>query len=656
MGNLYSDADKVYTDSSMLDEIIHNLKLILQGIILKDLQEAEDNETTESIAQSDLYMAITDGTVLFSEFLYDGPIMRRMNAYIIEKGLELDPFTDDEITEYIIDNDAIPKPYRPILLQLASEDFMSSYVELNNYYRRLNGQKDIGDADFYVDISYIPAAYYQQFIPDDVLANYDSTGKTANEIKSDMREMAKEYLLNTPITDFTSYQISLMDTVGIMENILTDNPNVPYLRHLGAKKISIYRARKADRYEILYMPDCELQIRKRYQDIFDTLRVMYLKRYYSPAYKFENPYYDKFFAILLICQTANDIIVEMPEYFISRTVFDARTVQLILEANGVKYFPEIPLKYQIALVRCLTTLIKYKSTTKNIFDIAKRVFNLKNVEISKYYLLKKRNIDPNELLPFDLNGGPANDTGIVYDREHEADGGWPGTGEDGSQLPIYDGGTPTKSTNFFTTSDLNLMYSLYFVRVPIGDTLDNYLRNTLYHTPYDSLTNIDPYWDGPYNHEYVKYEILKKDFTTQSTKYLSLTSGMSSNDYIFQIVYFLNMIMNTTADSKFLNLEVPVISQSATFNIHDLIIMLYCLSFQYFDPATDDIILLHNRDPKSHTDVDPEVVIGDYDPQVLNDWDMDGGPPTPQEAYYNGDGGPYKNSRSIKSKSSNRFS
>ena len=50
MSRLYSDADKVYTDSSMLDEIVHNLKLILQGIILKDQQEAEDNETAESIA------------------------------------------------------------------------------------------------------------------------------------------------------------------------------------------------------------------------------------------------------------------------------------------------------------------------------------------------------------------------------------------------------------------------------------------------------------------------------------------------------------------------------------------------------------------------------------------------------------------------------
>ena len=643
MGYLYTDADKVYTNSSMLDELIHNIKLILQGIILKDQNEAELNETQESIEQSDTFLAITDGTVRFSEFHYNEHLLRELNQYIIDNELELDLLTEEQIYDYIIDNDEIPKAYRSILLQIASDEFMASYVELNNYYRRLNGQKDIGDADFYVDISYIPSNYYQQFIPEEVLAAYDPGDKSTFEIRADMKEMCKEYLLSTPITSFTSYQISLMDSSGIMEHILNDNTGCPYLRHLGAKKIDIYKARKAQRFEILYMPDCEGQIRKRFQDIFDTTRVMYLKRFYSTAYKFENEYYDKFFMILLLCQVANDIIVEMPEYFISRTVFDSRTVQTILEANGVKYFPEIPLKYQVAMVRALNTLIKYKSTTKNIFDIA-NLFSLKNVEISKYYILKRRNISSDEVDPFDLNGGYAQDA-TVYDKKHEADAGFPGTGEDGEALTMYDGGYPHKSTNFLSAADLNKMYTLEFIRVPIGDTLDNYIRNALYHTPYDTITNNDPYWDGPYTHEYVKYKILQKDFTVQSTKYLSLTSGYSSKDFLFQTVYFLNMIMNTSADSVWLNLSVPVISQSATFNIHDLIIMLFCLSCRYFDPATDDIINIKNRDPRPATYVDPAVMIGDYDPAVINDYDCNGSMPASHPEYYNADGGPALTSR-----------
>lgn len=648
----YTTADKVYTDNSMLDELVHNVKLILQGIIVKDQQEAEDNETPESISNADLYIAIKENKVLFTEFVYDGAIMREMNQMIIDEDLPLDPLTDEEIAEYVVDNSLIPDEYRPLLISIASDEFMANYTELNNYYRRLNGQKDLGDADFFVDISFIPPTYYQQFIPNDVLAAYNSTGKSQSEIRSDMRDMAIAYLQSTPITDFSTYQISLMDQVGIMDKILDQYPELPYLRHLGGKKIQIYNARKAERFEILYLPECESQIRARFQDIYDTTRVMYLKRYYSAAYKFENKYYDRFFILMLISQVANDLLVEMPEYFISRTVFDNRTVQLILEANGVKYFPEIPLKYQISIVRGLTSLIKYKSTTKNMYDIAK-LFFLKNVTVYKYYLMKKRNISTDDVVPSDYNGGDVY-TLIDYDLNWNdpyfigtydiCNGGWPGTGEPGASSDnqfsgVLDGGTPLKSTNFVTGADLDKMYSLFFIKVPIGDTLDNYLRDTIYRTNYDVITNEDPYWDGPNSHNYVKYEILKKNFTTQCTKYLSLGSSYSAKEYLFQVTYFLNLLLNTKADASLLNLQVPVISANAEFNIRDLVLLLYCFSFKYFEPQTDDIIDLKNRDPRPATHVDPTITYGDYDPEELQDWVMDGRFPGNEKQYYNADGG-----------------
>lgn len=674
----YTAADKIYTDDPMLDELVHNVKLMLQGIIVKDQQLAEDNETKESISQADLYMAITENKVLFSEFVYDGNLMREMNQKIIDEDIPLDPFTDKEIAKYVIDNDLIPYEYRPILLSIASDHFMESYVELNNYYRRLNGQKDLGAADFYVDISFIPPAYYQQFIFEDALIHYDSTGKSQSEIRSDMRNMCIEYIQSTPITDFTTYQISLMDQVGIMDNILETYPEVPYLRHLGVKKISIYRARKAERFEILYLPEAEPQIRYRFQDIYDTVRVMYLKRYYSQAYKFENPFYDRFFMLMLIVQVANDILVEMPEYFISRTVFDSRTVQLLLEANGVKYFPEIPLKYQISLVRGLTSLIKYKSTTKNMYDIAK-LFFLKNVTVYKYYIMKKRNISTDDILPSDYNGGdiesiepPGGGKSLPdyiawwnsyeyktghYDfdiirtdefgtewRNYIADGGYWSTGEKDSSPEngywnIIDGGTPIKSTNFVTGRDLDKMYSLFFIKVPVEDTVDNYLRDPLYHTPYDMITLEDSYWDGPNTHNYTKYEILKKNFTTEATKYLSLGSTYSMKEYMFQVTYFLNLLLNTPANAELLNLPVPIISGSAEFNIRDLVILLYCFSMKYFVPQTDDIIDLKNRDPRPPSHVDPYIMYGDYDPEALMDYIMDGGYAATLSRYYNGDGG-----------------
>ena len=119
----YTTADKVYTDNSMLDELVHNVKLILQGIIVKDQQEAEDNETPESISNADLYIAIKENKVLFTEFVYDGAIMREMNQMIIDEELPLDPLTDEEIAEYVVDNSLIPDEYRPLLISITSVHF-----------------------------------------------------------------------------------------------------------------------------------------------------------------------------------------------------------------------------------------------------------------------------------------------------------------------------------------------------------------------------------------------------------------------------------------------------------------------------------------------------------------------------------------------------
>ena len=69
----------------------------------------------------------------------------------------------------------------------------------------------------------------------------------------------------------------------------------------------------------------------------------------------------------------------------------------IFESNGVKYFDDIPLKYQIALVKNLNKLIKFKSTDKCIVDIIS-IFGINNIEVFKYYIMKDRYLNkPNDL-------------------------------------------------------------------------------------------------------------------------------------------------------------------------------------------------------------------------------------------------------------------
>ena len=607
----YTDKDKVYTDASLLDEITHNLKLMLNDCVLKDVEEALANETPESIAGGDVFVAAKEGHANFVDFKYTPEMFKKMNKIILANpDLGLHTLSNREIADYVADSSDVPKEYRPLLIEIASEMYLDTYEEKNNYYRKLNGQKPYQAADFFVDPIYISSDYLPQFVDD----KYTDP---------------EEFLINTPITEFPQYLLSLMETTGVMDKLIDDNPKLEYLRFLGAHSIDIYRARKAERFELLYLADAEEIVRARFQDLLQTNRAVYLKRYYSQAYKFENDYYDKFMIIMLIMQTANDLIAEIPEWYIRREVFDVRTAQYLLESHGIKFFPEIPLKYQISMVRAMNTLIKYKSTTKNIFDIAK-VFFLKNVEVYKYYILKVHNIDHTEVIPEDLNGGKAEDM-LGYDN---CDAGFAGT----ESSVVYDGGTASKSTNFVTGADLDKKYKLEFKKVPVRDTLDNYLHNTLNTSPYDTITTSDDYWDGTNNHTYVRQEILKKDFTAQCTKYLSLGTIYSASEYMFQIIYFINLLMNNPISTLNLEVRVPVINADTTFNLKDLIILLICFSFKYYENQTDDLIMWDNRDPHVAGIIIQYDTIGDYDPEN-GDLVIDGRYAADEKEYWNCDGG-----------------
>ena len=148
----YTIEDKLYTDNPLLDELVHNVKLMLNGIILKDQEEANDNETLESIEESDIFVAIKSDKASFYTLKYNREILKMLGI-----------FTDEEIEEYAIDNSKIPNEYREALFELASEIFLNNYEEQNNYYRRLNGKPDYRTPGLYLTREMIPENYQDFF-------------------------------------------------------------------------------------------------------------------------------------------------------------------------------------------------------------------------------------------------------------------------------------------------------------------------------------------------------------------------------------------------------------------------------------------------------------------------------------------------------------
>lgn len=520
--------NKVYTENPLLDEIIYNIRQLCTGTVLKDQDKADECESLESIQNGDVLLAIGNGLVQFSYFDYDVRILTQVPG-----------LSEELIQEYALDNSLIPEDIQPLLLEMAISQFQDNYIEKNNYYRMLHGLPNISNDTIFegmwVDI---------RTIEEGRLA-------TISTVYSD--EPGRDFKLIHELE--ISYIETLYDN-GTIENILNTDwtsynitkQELLYLNHLGGRSIDFFDARKAGRFEMLYCPTADsTEVQTRYMDLLESNRLYMLYTTYSEAMKFQSDYYDNFMMIFLIIQTMIDMIIELPEYIIRRDVFDDRTCQYIFESNGVEYFPDIPLRYQISLVKNLNKLIKFKSSDKCIVDICS-IFGIDNIQVFKYYILKSRNI--NNIV----------DMEYIYNEKDKVD----------------------SEGNITKEEDLDKDYDLNFIKVPLGEKYDDYIRVENNIKKYDSMVESDDYWDGDKEHDVVESDIKGMDFTVLRSKYYSVEAVIDITKRNFTLTYFLNLIMWNKIDSSKLTVSLPNISTKKKFELVDAIITLYTLSYIYY--------------------------------------------------------------------------
>lgn len=340
--------ERIYTETPLIDEIVYQIKgMIMDGIVLKDIDEANNNETLYSIQMSDKYADIVEGKDRYELWEYDYDTI-----------IQLPAITKEMALMYAMNNELIDEKSKPLLLKIKQDNFLANYEEQNNYYRMLNGLPDVGDRGILLTEDQVSRLEVRYF-----------------DISKHLHEM-------------TNNEINLLDEFGILDEIKEANPTKRYLWHLGEKRIDPYAARKALPFGLLYLPNCESnEVYTKFKDRLEINRVFFLQTMYSEAYKFQSDYYNKFIMCMIIIHSFVDMIELSPEYIIQRELFDMRTIQYVFESQGVEFFPDIPLKYQKRLVKNLNRLIKYKSCDKNLIDIAS-LFGFNNVELFKYYILK----------------------------------------------------------------------------------------------------------------------------------------------------------------------------------------------------------------------------------------------------------------------------
>lgn len=493
--------NKIYTDNPYVDEMVYYTKLLAADTVLKLKDRADKAETAESLKAGDLYVSCIEGTAIIEVF----PTIP--TSVFLMAGV-----TDTATTKgYRENTKIIPAETRKRITDILISNYINEYEELNPYYRMLHGLPPIGEADYIED--WLP--------PDGVqLQIYDENGEPR------------------PIHTFDANEIAILEQYGVIDDIIETNPEkYEYMRHLGSKAIDYYLARRANRFDVLYVPEVESEaIHQMYRDKIDDNKFYVLRTIYSEAFKYNSDHYDNMIAVFIVLITMIDIISRVQEFITRKEIFDIRSVQYIFQSNGIPFFGEIPLKYQVSMVKNLHTLLKYKSTAKCMVDICS-IFGFDNVKIFKYYLLK--------------------------DRKTELDGSYKyAYNEDG-------------------TENLEEEYELKFIKLPLDEDLDSYIRDQTSQYDYDEITLQDPTWDGGKAHDEVIASILKEEFNLARTKYMSIDSITDIAKSSIQQNYFFNMLYDNVALENMVVVQVPYIATGRSFNVADLFTLLTALTYKY---------------------------------------------------------------------------
>ena len=498
------DIKKVYSDNPYVDELVYYTMQLGIDTVLKINGEAEKYETLEILKKAGTYISCIEGNVILGQFDYFP--YEVLTSTVDSDGRLYGAGLPDTTARAIVNN---PKNVKDIssdaqkrVLEAMKIWYIEHYEEENTYYRMLNGLPPIGYPDIYVD-------------------EWRVTDVTLD--------------LSIPLHKMSKSTILILDNKGILDDLFNEDPkNRGFIKHLGLKKIDVYLARKASNFDPLYVPDIDSDsIREMYIDKLNNNRTYVIRAVYSEAYKYNSDYYDNIMAIFIVLITLVDIISRVQEFITRKEIFDIRSCEYLFQSYGVEFFEEIPLRYQIAMVKNIHTLLKYKSSAQCMVDICS-LFGFDNIKVFKYYLLKDRNID--------LTTGDYSFTG-----DDEKD------------------------------------FTLKFIKLPLEDNVNDYIRTPSNHIDYDEITDGDPTWDGGLDHEEVKKEILKEAFNIVRTKYISIDTIYDIAKMSAEQTYFFNMLYDNYEKEELLKVRISFIDGSRQFDLADTFSMLTALSYYYYD-------------------------------------------------------------------------
>lgn len=409
-----------------------------------------------------------------------------------------------------------------------------------------------------------------------MLQGLPNLGDPGIEVEEDWLPVGINYIPGKKLHELDQEVLISMDNAGTLKAIYDLYPEAKYIDYMGSFSVDSYTARKANNFDLLYVPTVDNEtIRSKFIMTYNKNRAYTLRRVYSEAYKFNSDYYDSFITVYMLIMTMIDMVDNISEFIIHKEIFDSRCIRHLFASYGIPYYSEIPAKYQLKLIKNIHKLIKYKSTKQNMEDIC-ALFGYDNVQIFKFYLLKNRLLDK--------------DGNYVFATKETTDL------ETGETVQVED---QTKE------------YELKFVKVPIDDQPDEYIKQLEDHITYDTITYSDYYWDGGEDHETIKNQHLEAEFGYRRVKYISIDTITDSSELSFGMPYFLSMLYDTVKLEENLLMYIPYLNRAHYFRLTDIFCYLFSLT-NFYMGATDHLYIpqyvrLDKKNEYYVEDVVPEI-------------------------------------------------
>lgn len=341
-------------DINPVTQLYTDFITILRNSEIKYKTVADSYESVESKKNADAYIKAKLKEDVFETYY-------RYEPSVISKVMNISD--EREIERYCNYRNEIPYNYRDEILNMQRQYIIDNYVEVNKYYRCLNGLPDINDE--YIDFI---------FVDGEICKKYDIDS-------------------NIPVHLLSDAKIGILESIGYINELVSKYPTKSYLKYLGGNRIDVITSRRGKNFSLLKVPyNISESLLNTFMLIYEQCREYFMSCIYIPEYRSTIDYYDNFIALCIMVMSIQQVMARTIKGVIERDFFDVYCCKILFSVYGVPFFSDMDTATRTQMIQNLNMLVKNKGTNQVIYDIAS-ILGYNRLEIYKYYLMKVRKFD-----------------------------------------------------------------------------------------------------------------------------------------------------------------------------------------------------------------------------------------------------------------------